>query len=140
MGRFKTITDHNTAMNPVARAIAVHKLRVRLTTCKIKLYTMADGENCTAFMKDLMYMLSIVGRGCMLQFGTEPKDRDTLVGYRVLCGGLSACHDVFTNKGRWDSAQAVAVERAIEEAEKLNRMISPKYLFESIAGAANEIG
>ncbi len=44
----------NTALNPVARAMAQKKLADDLTTRKIKLYMMQDGEPCADLLEQVL--------------------------------------------------------------------------------------
>lgn len=118
----------NTALNPVARAMAQKKLADDLTTRKIRLYMMQDGEPCADLLEELAVMLATIGVASEL----DPDVGGDDVGVRILRGGMSACQALI-NTDKWDSAQAVAIERALEEAEALNKRVHPKYIAQANA-------
>ena len=118
----------NTALNPVARAMAQKKLADDLTTRKIRLYMMQDGDPCADLLEELAVMLATIGVASEL----DPDVGGDDVGVRILRGGMSACQALI-NTDKWDSAQAVAIERALEEAEALNKRVHPKYIAQANA-------
>ena len=118
----------NTALNPVARAMAQKKLADDLTTRKIRLYMMQDGEPCADLLENLALMLATIGVASELDPDIGGED----VGVRILRGGMSACQALI-NTDKWDSTQAVAIERALEEAEALNKRVHPKYIAQANA-------
>ena len=115
--------SRNTAMNPVARAVAQKKLADDLTTRKIKLYMMQDGEPCADLLEELAVMLATIGVASEL----DPDVGGDDVGVRILRGGMSACQALI-NTDKWDSLQAVPIERALDEAQMLNRRVHPVYI------------
>jgi len=118
----------NTALNPVARAVAQKKLAGELLNRKLKLYMMQDGESCFQLLENVALMLAVVGVASEL----DPKIGGEDVGVRILRGGMSACQALI-NTDKWDSTQAVAIERALEEAEALNKRVHPKYIAQANA-------
>ena len=73
-------------------------------------------------------MLAVVGVASEL----DPKIGGDDVGVRILRGGMSACQALISTD-KWDSTQAVAIERALEEAEALNKRVHPKYIAQANA-------
>jgi len=115
--------NRNTAMNPVARAVAQKKLADDLTTRKIKLYMMQDGEPCADLLENLALMLATIGVASEL----DPDIGGDDVGVRILRGGMSACQALIKTD-KWDSLQAVPIERALDEAQLLNKRVHPVYI------------
>ena len=115
--------NKNTAMNPVARAVAQKKLADDLTTRKIRLYMMQDGEPCAVLLEELAVMLATIGVASELDPDVGGED----VGVRILRGGMSACQALIKTD-KWDSLQAVPIERALDEAQLLNKRVHPVYI------------
>lgn len=115
--------NKNTALNPVARAVAQKKLADALLNHKIKLYMMKDGEPCFQLLESLALMLAVIGVASEL----DPKIGGDDVGVRILRGGMSACQALISTD-KWDSTQAVAIERALDEAQLLNKRVHPVYI------------
>ena len=113
----------NTALNPVARAVAQKKLADDLTTRKIRLYMMQDGEPCAVLLEELAVMLATIGVASELDPDVGGED----VGVRILRGGMSACQALIKTD-KWDSLQAVPIERALDEAQLLNKRVHPVYI------------
>jgi hypothetical protein len=113
----------NTALNPVARAMAQKKLADDLTTRKIRLYMMQDGEPCAAPLEELALMLATIGVASEMDPDIGGED----VGVRILRGGMSACQALI-KVDKWDSTQVVSIERALDEAKLLNRRVHPVYI------------
>jgi hypothetical protein len=120
--------NKNTALNPVARAVAQKKLADDLTTRKIRLYMMQDGEPCADLLENLALMLATIGVASEL----DPDIGGADVGVRILRGGMSACQALLKTD-KWDSTQAVPIERALDEAQVLNRRVHPKFIAQANA-------
>ena len=120
--------SRNTALNPVARAMAQKKLASELLNRKLQLYMMQDGESCFRLLEGVALMLAVVGVASEL----DPKIGGDDVGVRILRGGMSACQALI-NTDKWDSTQAVSIERALEEAEALNKRVHPKFIAQANA-------
>ena len=118
--------NKNTALNPVARAMAQKKLADALLNHKIKLYMMQDGESCYALLEGLAMMLATIGVASELDPDIGGED----VGVRILRGGMSACQALIKTD-KWDSTQVVAIERALDEAQLLNKRVHPVYIARS---------
>jgi hypothetical protein len=122
------IVNRNAALNPVARAIAQKKLERDILIVKLKLYMTPDGAVCADFLEDVALLLATVGVASEL----DPAIGGADVGVRILRGGMSACQALIkTNK--WSLDQAVAIERAIDEAQELNKRVHPKYIAQANA-------
>jgi hypothetical protein len=113
----------NTALNPVARAMAQKKLSDALLNHKLKLYMMQDGESCYALLENLAMMMATIGVASELDPDIGGED----VGVRILRGGMSACQALIATD-KWDSTQVVAIERALDEAQLLNKRVHPVYI------------
>ena len=111
------------ANNDFARKVAQEKLRLALIDQKIALYMMEDGEECVERIEGLGITLSIIGMAAEM----EPKILPHDPRLRVLRGGLSACQQII-NSGVYDTSQTVAICQALDEAEELNKTVSPKSL------------
>lgn len=132
--RFRVITG-NTARNPVAQAIARKKVHDRLMAAKLRVYTLDCGVDDSAFLIGVYQSMLVVGRALEIEYWGREDDmpRETLRDTRVLRGGLSALKD---HMDRWDPAQAVAVEQAIDACERLNNIAKTQH----VEQAAREIG
>jgi hypothetical protein len=113
----------NTALNPVARAMAQKKLERDILLVKLKLYMTPDGATCAHFLEEIALLLATIGVASELDPDIGGED----VGVRILRGGMSACQaSIKTDK--WDSTQVVPIERALDEAQVLNRRVHPVYI------------
>jgi hypothetical protein len=84
---------------------------------------MQDGEPCAAPLEELALMLATIGVASEMDPDIGGED----VGVRILRGGMSACQALIKTD-KWDSAQAVPIERALDEAQVLNRRVHPVYI------------
>lgn len=110
-------------MNPVARAIAQKKLEKDLLVIKLKLYMTPDGAACSDFLEEIAMLLATVGVASEL----DPDIGGADVGVRILRGGMSACQAMIKTD-KWSIDQAVAIERAVDEAQLLNKRVHPVYI------------
>jgi hypothetical protein len=108
--------------------MAQKKLADDLTTRKIKLYMMEDGEPCADLLENLALMLATIGVASELDPDIGGED----VGVRILRGGMSACQALIKTD-KWDSTQAVSIERALDEAQLLNKRVHPKFIAQANA-------
>lgn len=115
--------NKNTALNPVARAMAQKKLERDILIVKLKLYMTPDGAECADFLEEIALLLATVGVASELDPDIGGED----VGVRILRGGMSACQALI-NTDKWDSTQVVAIERALDEAQLLNKRVHPVYI------------
>ena len=117
------VVSKNVANNDFARKVAQELLRLQLVDQKIALYMMKDGEECVERIEGLGLTLSLIGTASDI----EPKILPHDPRLRVLRGGLSACQQII-NSGVYDTDQTVAICQALDEAEELNKSVSPKSL------------
>lgn len=112
-------TSRVVGSNPVARAVARDHLAASVTDMKIRLYLMVDGEACAEGMEAIGQTLAVIGYASEL----DPKIGAENVSVRVLRGGLSACQQLML-ANKWDSAQARAIDVALDAAMELNMKVS----------------
>lgn len=111
----------NAGKNPVARAVARKHLESTLTTYKLRIYTLAEGEPCEDMCESVGMVLAIIGYGAALAgLGDSPPNR-------VLRGGLSACQQMLLT-GKWTRLNTVALDHAIDAAQTLNTQVGPDYI------------
>ena len=120
-----------TANNPVARAIAKAKVHKALLHAKLRIYTLADGVDDSAYLSGTLMCMQVVGMAAERQWGYAVPN-DIARDLSILRGGLSALHQVFT---RWDSRQVVAIEQAIDRTEKLNGLLLAVHVFDAYEDA-----
>lgn len=121
------MTGH-VARNPVARAIARSRVHDRLMAAKLRVCMMDAGVDESEFFDGLQRTMIVVGTGITSQF--EGKDMPTAVSVdeRILRGGLSALQACASC---WDPAQMMAVVRAIEATEALNKVVTTDHLYDA---------
>lgn len=108
----------NTSANPVARAVARHRLKQALLEQKIQLYLLADGEPAANVLTAIGAMFAVVGLAAEIDKAIDRDDPEL----RVMRGGLSACEQMM-KAGAWASINAPAIERALDSAFALNKRI-----------------
>ena len=122
------IVDAKTAKNPIARAVARKKLSDAMLTFKLWMYTRSDGDPCADRLDDISLMLATLGVAAEL----DPNIGGDDARVRVLRGGLSACQQLLISD-KWDTAQTVAIDRAVECGEELNRIVGTQYIAQANA-------
>ena len=127
MSRVRIVTGE-TALNPVARAVAKAKLRQFLLHTKLRVFSLDDGTDDAEHMGALLNCMQVVARGCELQWPAGMAS-DVAADHRVLRGAISAVIQVLH---RWDSTQAVAIEAGVERAERLNTILDAKNVYEAL--------
>lgn len=120
------ITDYKVASNPVAKAIARTKVTKALLTAKLHIYSMDRGADCKGLLLEVGQVLALIGMAGEL----DPKVGAQDSGVRIIRGGLSAINQMIT-RGKWDPAQAVALEVAMDAAEDLNRILHQRYVLDA---------
>ena len=85
MRRMRIVTGE-TAMNPVARAVAKAKLRQFLLHTKLRVFSLDDGTDDAGHMGALLNCMQVVARGCELQWPAGMAS-DVAADHRVLRGG-----------------------------------------------------
>jgi hypothetical protein len=134
MPRPRVITNQLVARNPVARSVALSNLKRMFLAIKLKLYSAVPGQEERALLADSLYLLDIIGRAAIFQWGPEPVERDKLVAVRVIKGATSACVSAIENGSIWDDSLPVAIERGLEEAETINAKIKPEHMYDAVLG------
>jgi hypothetical protein len=122
------IVDANTAKNPIARAVARKKLSNGLLTFKLWMYLREKDEPCADRLDDIGLMLATLGVASELDPKVGGDDRRV----RILRGGLSACQQLMLTD-KWDPTQTVAIDRAVECAEELNKVVGSQYIAQANA-------
>ncbi len=127
VSRPRVITEYKVASNPVAKAIARRKVTTALLSIKLRAFSKPRFEDCTDLLQEASWVLVLIAGAAELDpdFG---KDHPMV---RVMRGGLSAIHGM-SKTNKWDPDQAVAVERALTEAESLNLQIKQKFIWDSL--------
>ncbi len=124
----RVITDQKVASNPVARAVARQKLRSSLLTLKLQVYSLERGDACAKIVGEVSGLLALVGMA---------GERDPAIGgdhlsVRIIKGGLSALAPL-AKSNKWDPAQSIAVESALDAAESLSHKAHSRALFSAWA-------
>lgn len=124
MTRKTTRRKYTHASSAVEKAVGRYNVRNLLLEAKIKVYTLDDGVDDSAYLGGVMLALQVVGMAAERQWpqGMPP---DVARDYNVLRGGLSALYQVFT---RWDRQQAGAVEQGIVRAEHLHKLLHNEHV------------
>ena len=117
----------NTALNPVAQAVARAKLKEEITAAQIRLYTMYAGDECEELVTDIVTTLRIVGIAAELDPGIGSED----VAVRIIKGALSACQQLF-NRNRWDPQQAPALDMGLNKALELVSRLKARHVNDAI--------
>lgn len=123
------------ALNPVARAVALHVLRGSVRDGLIVLFGANDGDNVRKTILDMSEYVAIVMRA--MEMAGQEDDPD----YRVMKGALSTMVDVSRAGFVWHTRHARAIDagvtRAVEiTAKRLHpRQIQAAWLALRVAGA-----
>jgi hypothetical protein len=125
--RFRVVTG-NTARNPVARAIARARVHDRLMAAKLRIYTLDEGQDDSDYLSHIQRTMIVVGTAIEAQYHGATMPIEVSRDERVLRGGLSALQQCAS---RWDPAQAVAVEQAIDATERLNKVAQTAHLYDA---------
>lgn len=121
--RFQVITDNKIANNPVARSIARNNLTKAMTHLALRIYSLDSREPCGDLLQEVGFVLALIGMAA---------ERDPAIGLdnpgvRVIRGALSAVEQM-SGSGKWDRAQAAAIEHGVNTAIELNRVIKQQHL------------
>ena len=96
--------------NPLAKSIAVRRIKQHLRDIQTLAYMLADGEESA---KVLAHMAWIIGLGAEVAFATQhPRAR-------VLHGALRTVHSMALSGYRWRHDHAPAVDQALDDSSKL---------------------
>lgn len=116
------------ARNPVARAIARSRVHDRLLAAKLRVAMMDAGADESEFFDGIQRTMIVVGTAIEAQYHSKDMPTDVSVNERILRGGLSALQSCATS---WDPAQMMAVVRAIEATEALNKVVTTDHLYDA---------
>lgn len=124
--RIKVITKQDIARNPVAKAVARARTKDRLLTLRLKLYMATAGELLPGELEETAMVLALLGYAAELDPAIGPQSPQV----RVVRGGLSACQQMLP-VGKWDPAQAAALDSALTAAEELNTRVKAEYMLDA---------
>lgn len=118
--------NRNTAKNPIARAVARKILEESITDHKIKLYLSQKGDKCAD---------ECIAIGTAMSVLAYAGEMDSKIGaddprVRVVRGAISACHQM-AEADSYDPANTVALDRGLDAAFELNRILKPELVTKS---------
>ena len=108
-----------TALNPVARAVARAQLASELLEFKIKVYSLEHGS-LTDLLEELGPWLSLIGYAAEIDKRIPQDDPRK----RIIRGAVSACNQAIA-AGTWDKMLAPAISHGLTVAEELNKVLDP---------------
>lgn len=107
-----------TAMNPVAKAVARERLKNAIRDQKIALYMLTQGEPCADLLAGLSGTMTVVLNAAYMDHIDGPE-----IG--ILKGGLNACIQVMMADS-YDTTQTIAIEQGLEKALALAKKVKPE--------------
>lgn len=107
-----------TALNPVARAVAWRLLTSKVNTLSLNLHLKPDGAVMVQDVMDASELMAIVMRALEMAGRREEPD------YRVMRGALSALVEVSMDKFRWKTRHAVPVDEGVRRALLVARTLT----------------
>lgn len=107
------------ALNPVARAVALSKLKVAVTDVLVRLYLFPDGADVRTQIVDANELLAIVMR-CVELYG-DINNPD----YRVMRGAHSCMIQLSESKFIWHSRHAPAIDVGLRRALEMHAEFTP---------------
>lgn len=125
--RFLVETDHKLATNPVAKALARQNLSKAMTLMALRIYSLGHRDECAALLVDIGWVLTLIGMAAK----REPAVGPDHPGVSVIRGALSAVNGM-TADGKWDTAQARAIEHGINTAIGLNKFIKHQHIMSAL--------
>lgn len=111
----------NTAKNPVARAVAVQRLRQAVTTQRIAVFMMEDGEDCRGTTVELALPVFAV----MTCFDAMKEDS---ADSRRLKSGCAVLSQLAQSGFIWRKTYAITLDNALEICERRWITIKPELL------------
>lgn len=108
-----------TALNPIARAVARARLASELLEFKLKVYSLEHGSP-TDLLEELGPWLSLIGYAAELDKRIPQDDPRK----RIIRGAVSACNQAIA-AGTWDKMLAPAISHGLTVAEELNKVLDP---------------
>jgi hypothetical protein len=109
------VVDEHVARNPVARAIARHRIADAVRDFQTRLYLLADGEEVQGDIQAAAKVLA-VALSVMQQTG-----RMATPDARVMAGAMGQCSSVAQRRFRWATADAVAIDEGLRRAVDVYR-------------------
>lgn len=109
------MVDEQVARNPIARAIARQRMASGTRDFMLRLYLLPDGADVTADAQTAAKVLTVAV--AVLDADSKGNSPDA----RVMAGGISALAGLSQNGWRWRSADAVAVDQALQRAMQVYR-------------------
>jgi hypothetical protein len=104
---------HHAYSHPVARAVAVARLKARARDIKIHLHMLQEGEDCAELLADAAWVISI-GAEVALQELTASHSM-----LRRLHGALRAIQSMCLQGYRWHADQALPLDQALGHANNM---------------------
>jgi hypothetical protein len=123
-GKFVRVVDSNIARNPVARQVALTKLRQSVTDTLVRSYYWSSGEIRGNEITDIATLLAVV-----LRVAETRKEFSTSVN--VMRGAFSALVSMSSNGFEWRASDAVAITEGAQRAVEFSRTIPPHELFKA---------
>lgn len=127
VARLKVIAGQHPVAKAKEKADACRRVHATLLTAKMRVYTFTDGEDVSGFMSGVLQCTAVVGMAAERQL-VHDMPREVHSDLAVLRGGMSAMEQTLR---RWDSAQAVAIEQALERVERLNALLKAEHVFDA---------
>lgn len=120
---YRKHVSRNVGLNPVARAVARKALEQQITTRKIELYLMERGAACEEVCSAIGFTLSVIAAAAQRDPRVGPEDARV----RLIRGAISACVQM-TDVDSYDPVNTVAIDRALDAAVELNRVVQPQLI------------
>lgn len=116
---FSRKVKKQTALNPIARAVARARLASELLEFKLKVYSLEHGSP-TDLLEELGPWLSLIGYAAEIDKRIPQDDPRK----RIIRGAVSACNQAIA-AGTWDKMLAPAISHGLTVAEELNKVLDP---------------
>lgn len=117
-----------TIKNPLAKAQAKAKFFADLTTVKLGLYSLSEGEKSAPVMGKAAHLLALVGMAAERHYSTTPVPPDVDAEFRILRGALSTATQGVVS---WKLEYAFPIERGIDAAVYVCRTLDAQHLLEA---------
>lgn len=117
-----------TIKNPLAKAQAKAKFFADLTTVKLGLYSLEEGEKGAKVMGKAAHLLALIGMAAERHYSTVPVPSDVDAEFRILRGALSTATQGVVS---WKLEYAFPIERGIDAAVFVCRHLDAKHLLEA---------
>lgn len=101
--------------NMVSAALARQSLDDMVTTERIRIFLLAEGEDCT---ETLAHVMSVVGTVCEAAHATPGINRETDAWVRVLHGAMRTVMSLCLSGYRWKTQYTMALNQAMATARE----------------------